>query len=452
MQRRRTTILIAASALAALFAAGGYWAERYFSRQAPAVEIGVFFPGTDDGYWNNFVEGVRLAAGAAQWKVDDEPGKFECLVELPSTPVRFRWYPEVGSRGLKRRAAQLCQEARPPLAVVGANNSWLTQALAGELAQQSHSPVLLMTTATMDELLDLHPGKSFRFGINNSAQAESVVRRLADRYRELKVSKPDVHAILVDVVDDPFAVDLARRFETSLAKHFAAKFAPAPAEFRRGGGRKASWSLPTSTGSFDSPSDTERRFAEHIARVITADPDKEWVIVLPLDTSQYRRISYALTAALKSRREAGEKARNRLTVLSGDSLGYYDFHDAVRQQIFPEETPAPVIFFSHSNPIDPSHSGKNGRPDAEEVGLDRELAKTLLTVLSKLGPDATPEELAKSMTDYVATGSQGPYFQHGQRLQGGGAIVAIPRPEKQDFELQTPAEWAPAKTKATSLH
>ncbi|MFO0945106.1 MAG: hypothetical protein U1D30_04050 [Planctomycetota bacterium] len=427
-------------------------ARHYWHGASQAMEVAVFFPQANAQTWTNFVAGVRLAAAEKNLRVEENREAFECLVLQDPTPLRFRWYPEVGSRGIQRRVSELCRRTAPPLAIVGANNSSLTFALAGEMSRhgmKDQIPILLMTTATADELIDILPDRSFRFGFNNTYQAQTVVDRLKRFFADRKIEKPDLNVIVVQVLDNPFSVDLARHFRHELREKFSPRFISPPTGFfdmgpvepgdeEEGG----NWSVETSTGGFDVPTEEERRLARELVTRMIAEPDKQWAIVLPLGTTPYRRISFALHGAFTELTDAAtaQRVKGNLVILSGDSMDYFDFRDAIRNQLLPEETPAPVIFFAHVNPLDPTVANKPN-PDASSQNLDRDVARALLKAFSTVGSNPTPNELAKAVAGYVESGASQPFFENRERRSGGGAIVASPRPDKQDFLILLPPEW-----------
>lgn len=421
----------------------------------PCVEIAVVFPGTNDTNWVNFVEGVRLAAEEAGTSVETRD-LYECQVALDGFHVRFRWYPDVGIRNLQRRIHELCRRPQPPIAVVGANNSSLTWVLAEELAacgDAPRTPLLLMTTATADALIDVHRGRSFRFGFNNSFQARTVVGELRRHFDERvhAESQAPIGALVVQVLDDPFSMDLARCFAEELQRQLAAELVrppadvPMPTALTAPVGSKLAdvWSLTTSTGSFDSPNAEEERLARKLVAVMAGDPGRDWVLVAPIGTTPFRRFSYALHQAFNdpTAGASARKAKDRLTIVSGDSLSYSSFADRRASLLLPDETPATTIFFTHANPVDPTVPAPQPR-NIPTQALDREVARALLTVLRKLGSQATPTRLAEALHEYVAPGTDQPYFRDGERTAGGGAVCAIPKPGEQRFELHLPSAWA----------
>ena len=450
LNRKRTVLGGVALLLVFALAAFGLFARGVLSDRAQAVEIGVLFPGASDTNWLDFVAGIELAAGEQGLTVEHRTETYECYVSSTPTPVVFRWYPEVGSRGIRRRVSELCKQPRPPLALVGANNSALTYALAVELAKcpKQRVPLLLMTNATADALIDVNPGRSFRFGYNNGYQAQTVVARLREYYAASGFADPQVRAISVQVLDDPFAIDLAYHFERELATQLQAEFvAPDEPEVAvegpsLGSGPKFAWSLKTSAGAFDDPSDEEWRLAAKLVDRMARDPNRQWALALPVGTAPYRRFAYALHKSFEDHPDsvAAKKARSGLVILSGDSMNYYTFNRAIVNQLLPSETPAPVIFFAHVDPIDPTVSAdRNSRIPAQ--GLDRQVVRALLRVLPELGPTPTPAALAEALTTYAPQTDGEPLFRDQERYRGGGAIVAIPRTDENRFDLLLPTRW-----------
>src|SRR5690606_13339422 len=137
-----------------------------------------------------------------------DKAKHECSVDLGDQRLVFRWYPEAGSRNIQYRVRDLVRSDKPPLALVGANNSTMPSAMAAAPAAPSYSaatPVALLPDGTADYWLERCPQRSFRFGFTNSYQAQAVVARLMDYYQEKKGKDGPLNVVLVEVLDDPFS-------------------------------------------------------------------------------------------------------------------------------------------------------------------------------------------------------------------------------------------------------
>ena len=443
---RRATGVALLLVLGMGIAALGVFGGRLFSPQPAAVQVGVLFPGTDEDDWLQFVHGVELAARELGLPAEHRLADYECLVQLHQAPVLFRWYPEVGTGGLRRRVRQLCQSHRPPLALIGTNHSSLTSAVAHELAcveDKSLAPVLLIGYATADEIVNTYPERSFRFGFNNSHQARTVVQRLRGLYDERRLVETQVKPLIVQVRDDPFSMDLANRFACELRQAFGAEpIGPAEAMANDGQGHPDAWSLETSTGSYGSANEEEKNLARKIVDKLIAEPDSEWALVLPFGIAQFRRFSSAMHEALLSEDLSKTRTlRDHVVMLSGDSMSYYEFREAQSNGLAPAETLGPVLFFSHVNPIAP---GKSGAPDRYTPiqRFYRDMVLAVLSSLPELGEEPQPAQLVQALARYHQADSKTPFFnEHHERRQGGGAVVAVPRPKEGRFELLLPRAW-----------
>lgn len=447
---RRLFFVAAVAALGGAGLAIYHWI--YASPADVHVEVAVFFPGPNERTWTDFVEGVRLAAAESGLAIEEDAPQFSCSVATQPKPIRFRWYPEVGARRIQRRVGELCRQPKPPIAFVGSSNSELTRCLGSEIrraADKEKTPVLLMTGATSDDLITLIPERTFRFGFNNSRQAKDVVARLNEFIQKRQQSTPTVKAIVVRVADDEFSVDLAAQFARELSQNMQAQLQSPPARFQaklvameRGKSDDRIWTLGTATGRYDDPSPSEWELARQIKERVIVDLESQWVVALPAGTSVYRRLSFAISSTLKEidDRAISESVRNQLVMISGDSLDYYAFREAALNQLLPDESPAPVIFFGHADPLDRTVAPPPNRHIPTRA-LNREVARALLAVVPTLGGDVTSAKLAQALVVYKSVGQDVPMFDNGERRAGGGAIVAIPRPSKQDYELLLPAAW-----------
>lgn len=409
------------------------------------IEIAVVTSAASGRNWSNFVEATRLAADERQFAIRVDATANTCTVDSPRGPIVFRWHPALGTRNIHRIVADLCKQPRPPLALIGASNSSLTQAIAEELGQcddPTRSPFLLMTTATDDRLIDANKGRSVRFGFCNRYQAKTVVVRLKEFYAEHKIAKPAVCAILVRVLDDPFTVDLARDLEQQLQAELAATIVPPPESLRKRGGSAeegsgAFWSLSTSTGGFDDPTDEEKFLARKIAAKIAARPDRQWVLALPMGMSQYRRLSAALESATQQHTPMSKpRAPTALVVLTGDSIEHANIREAAPNQLLA----VPLIYFAHVNPLDETVASPVNR-QIPTRSLNRDIVRALLATIPSLGGDSTPEKLFESLSRYVPHDGDGLFFDGRERRQGGGAILALPNPDRSEFDQVLPPQW-----------
>lgn len=452
---RRLIIGSGILAAAVVLAGAVFLAQLHWRSAAEGIEIGVFFPAPSEKNWIDFLEGIRLAAREAGLALEEHGTEAdglvaECTVRTSPQPVMFRWYREVGARKLQRRVSEVCRSRCPPLALVGANNTSLTRALTEALSQcENHDkvPALLMTTATADDLTDILPDRSFRFGFNDTYQAHAVVQRLQDFYAAHQLVNPRIKALVVRVLDDPFSMDLANGFVRALGEQPGVELIPPSRPLRQGAkGARAIWSLPTTTaGAVDDVSSEEWLLTRRMVRTMLADPEKQWVVALPISTAAIRRVTFAIRELLQLAKtqdqETVERIMHNLVFLSGDSPSYYTFLEwRLNQQFAPDEVPGPVIFFSHTNPVDRTVADPPNR-HVPARGLNRDVVRALLAVVPQLGRDPTPIRLAAALERYTPPGVTVPFFAGHERRQGGGAIVAIPRPDIDDYEMVLPSQW-----------
>jgi hypothetical protein len=469
----------------------------FFAPRPPKVrEIAVLFPGTTDRNWLDLRAGFELAAREAGVELRESAERHELTIVGPAGPTVIRWYPEIGNRALQRRVDELVHRPHPPIAVIGANNSQLTRTLAVGLANtpgDRPAPLLLIPTASADDLIHHHPGRAFRFGASNSRQASSVVERLS-RYLAERANGAEVmtRAVIVQVSDDHFSIDLASQLRRELAAKLRTSFvAPVP-RFRAAADRPSAgadvWTLSTSTGSVDAPSAEESALAQQLVAEAIERPQDAWVVGLPMSAITLRRVSIALAQAFANCPDRGkaEAARAQFTLLAGDTPEHASFMSGGYHA---EEFPAPVIFFAHHNPTDPAladvrhdrppgsvvgvrpkndrPAGANGAPAAKPAAeaapkpaaepahagtgavrggatrlVHRDIARALLGLLAE-SPERLPTdpsvwaERLKTWRD--PDGELG--FDGFERRVIGGAILVIPDPRQDRFEIRLPKEW-----------
>lgn len=400
------------------------------------TEIAVLFPSSDTTAWPDFVHGVRLAADERKLLVREDSTHHALTVVTEPIPTRFQWHPVIGSFALQRKVRELCTRPDPPLAIVGAGNTSLTRAVGNEVRQASRAdwvPLLLMTSATTDELIDVNPGRSFRFGFNNSYQARAVVAELDSLLTTLHGEPQPVQAVIVKVVDNPFSVDLAQHFERELKSRLHARVLPSLTS-----GVDPYWTLRTAGRGTEGATHEENQLARLIVERLAREPQARSVVVLPTDLATLRHMAVAIKQE-KLRRSIEDPSSQTLGdtyLLTGDSIDYYD----VISDLPASAMPGPLLFFSHVNPVDrsiPSHP-ESHRP---AISLNRDVAETLLMAIDKLSTRPTPDQLAGILRDRTEADG-GVSFEAYERSVGGGAVVATPTPMGDRFEMQLPNDWA----------
>ena len=229
-----------------------------------------------------------------------------------------------GVRETKEVVQRLANQSRPPIALVGSSNTVLTVALAEALSDSARQagrggPVLLVPWATAvlaerDEpgqgpvaLLDIHPGRTFRFCPNNQTQADLLTRALV---QGLKDEVPERVDFIVDRYD-PYSLDLSDCFRRAIERRFPT------AELVEHGEMLV---FPEPGKISGLPSAADEALAETIWRAAekTETGKSHWV-VLPLQSEPARRMLLALRRHAPRQTATGESFP--LRVLCGDGIG-----------------------------------------------------------------------------------------------------------------------------------
>jgi hypothetical protein len=102
-----------------------------------------------------------------------------------------------------------------------------------------------------------------------------------------------------------------------------------------------------------------------------------------------------------------------------------------------------VFFFAHVDPLQRDVAGEAAQTLPERnvpgVALNGLVVETLLDALAEMEQPPTPTTLAAALGEYRRNGST--LFHAGERQAGGGAVIAIPKPDQGKFELRLPDEW-----------
>jgi hypothetical protein len=398
----RTSTLLLMLVFAAVVAAGWLLWPRDVSPTALPLplaadeqEIVWLYPATNTAAWERFVYAIKdLGDGKGQgsdeltFAIADQafPPQSAVTPELVlSTPGRagrlcIRWYKLTGDQDTRYWTRLLLDRQPPPLAIIGGNTSSagieLARCLAEETAerkQTERAPLLLLTTATADDLPASHPnefplnsvypGRTFRFCFTNGQMAQAVTEFL----RQRPDLWPDMDPVyMVHWHDDPYSRDLSRRFLEALRKPAAigaagdwARAASAAAgsgpfldlaHWARGSFRldtPASWGLPHSIGTFDRPNRLEVAEASRLMRMkLEHFPEqKQPLLIVPGASGPARRFLVAM------RRASPDEAR-RFVVATGDAIAFNTiFRD--RNIAWPiQDLPFRLVLFCHRNPVD----------------------------------------------------------------------------------------------------
>jgi hypothetical protein len=394
------------------------------------VEVAVFFPDTNS--WRNFRQGIEIGRDRGLLDVIERGTEAVTIRARESgRTIRFAWDGSLGIREIRDSLDRRLTGANPPVAVVGSTNTALTIALADELAEHaadgsaSPGPVLLIPSATAVEvepagilddatrpvkLLNLFPGRSFRFCLNNARFAELVVGFLAEKRRE----RPAEVVLVVDSFD-PFSVDLAREFEQTVKDRFS------------GTPLTRSDPRPGTGGLAGSPSPDQIALAESIwSKAEASKGEPVWVLLTTQGSPAYRLLEVLRAYAPPP----SERPRN-LRVLCGDGIGRATLHS------FAASLPFPVFSAASTS----AGLGDDGalRDDASGQ-IQAEIVSALIAGLDRPGTDLAAV-LASLQVPPEATAALGRSlrFADGERAGDDLGHVLEARPDEATLLAHEPA-------------
>ncbi|WP_152053596.1 ABC transporter substrate-binding protein [Tautonia marina] len=291
-------------------------------RVGGVADVAVFLPERAD--WAEFRAGVFVCQRRGLLgEVVEDLNTITFRTPEHGREVRLSWFEGGGVVTTRDRVNRLIDRPIAPMAFIGSSNTVLTAGLAEALhdavdhrrgAGQRPDPVLLVpwaTTVRVDRpgaaslpLLDLYPGRTFRFCPNNRQEAELVSRVVSDQEGE------PVGAVLMVDGNDPYSRDLAEGFERAIDL-----VAPEAKVLIR----RLDLSSPGLVGSDDRPGPAELEEADLIWRFVAEAPGEGPVwAVLPLQGSPTRRMIRAL---VDRSGPIGPGVLGRLHVLCGDGIG-----------------------------------------------------------------------------------------------------------------------------------
>ncbi len=480
MSRRRVVLL---GLVVIAVAAAGYVAFRHPQslgfpappevRPVPSgdQEIAWIHTATNSTNWERFVEGVRhveqtlreskpelgLAADFSNAFPEQTTVVPEVVLRVHGSPHRlwFRWYKLTADQGNAYWVEKLAHRNPPPLAIIGGGSSDRARDLARELqnirAEVSAPPLLLITTATADEvfvpgdglksLLAIYPDRSFRFCFTNRQMAEAVVSFLwrtpefghssllagavpyaagGNVWGSLALvaagSEPSLARVYaLEWADDPYSVDLSHQFRGQLA----ARNADIGQKFR----------VPYSVGDYHRPNPWEMLRAEELLAQMRQHPDQRPILVVPAVDRAARRLLRALaSSAPRLLREQGAVA------VGGDSINFETIHRDRQFAWHIQDIPIPLVFFSHENPVYwPNGSGGNAGQATDDMLHNANIVRAVVDATfadhgSRLRPIVTgPDELAQRLRNRDR--NRDLFDPSGNRKGGSGEFIIYLRPQ-----------------------
>jgi hypothetical protein len=364
-------------------------------------ELAWFHTTTAATTWERFVSGaVRAQLLVPGLRVDDSAAFADQTTAVPEVVIsmagrpgrlRVRWYKLTNEATVEKWAQALAERDPAPLAVIGGGTSDravdLARAMESQLTWRGDRPLLLITTATADEvptepedadpgaalppmrnLTEVYRGRSFRFCFTNRQMADAVLDYVWETPglrpetfaatapaaaasglavcpggKWVGVEKPHVFSVYWQ--DDPFSTDLHEQFKLSLRR----KLGDWP--------QLQTWSVPYSVGGFTQPNQAEARAAESVLEQFRRLPPQRSLLVLPTITQPARRL-------LRTLAESAPQIGHRLVAVTGDGIPvnalYRDGEFA-----WPVHTmPVPLVLFTHHDPVGWDPPDRNPPPPA----------------------------------------------------------------------------------------
>ncbi len=429
---------------------------------------------TNGSTWERFVVGMRQAQKLVPGLVVDDSAAFadrttavpEVVVSMAGREgkLRVRWYKLSNETTTEYWVKALADRDPAPLALVGGGSTDravdLARALEAQPTWRGERPLLLITTATADEvvspfegdasrltertnLVDVYKGRTFRFCFTNRQMANSVLDfvwgtpalRPESYSATARVAvasglsaKPPAevadderpHVFTVFWRDDPYSTDLYLQFGEALSR----KLSPPGADpMHAADGPYAhfsTWSVNYSVGGFTRPNMSEARVVENLLQELQKLPPQRSLLVLPTVTQPGRRF-------LRTLAESAPQLASRLVAVTGDGIPVNAIYRDGEFAWPVHAMPVPLVLFTHNNPV--GWDGVELRPptSTEDVLHFAELTRVVAEAAyaGPNGPVASPSDLGAKLK------LRSPAFfdDHGNRLDGTGEYVVVLSPQ-----------------------
>ncbi len=468
---------------------GIYWMTNSPSRGSQEETILWLAPPTYMVSWQRFVQALRVEVSSAfgdtaALDLDKvaplEPGTTpEVVLSHAGRAIRWRWAIQTGDLAdlLEREIGQ----SGKVLGVIGGSTTESALQLARALNSYSPTlpdekhPVLILQTATAEwvygsgarkmwepenaqqqlvgsqaeKLMSIYPGKTFRFGFNNSRIAEVVTKYICGLYQPIS-PRP---AMQVVWEDDPYGVDVLESFQKAYARQVGAAGGGQPVRIRSG------------VGALDTPNRHEMKAAGVMANELAESRKlgRSW-IVMGGQADPCRRFLTALSRKLPT-----NNSKDLPLIAFGDTPG---FNRVFRDQrlLWPiDDLPFELVFFCHQDPSS-RQAGFGDNPPADQkwqtnstddLLLWRNIAGGLIAAWGHTAPNATsPKSLCEALSlltvengslDQVADRHDGLKFtissgdgrdqkrffdREGDRLSGTGEHLVHLEPAKDGLVLR----------------
>ena len=432
-------------------------------------EIAYIQAATSGSTWERFVAGIQNVRHDWPGLVVEDQNAFprettaipEVSLRVEGCPhrLRIRWYKLTSDANNEQWVEELARRDPPPLALVGGGSSDrardLAEALKAQTSWHGKAPLLMLMTATADvlyvgpehnqpvELMNIYPGRTFRFCFTNRQMAEAV-RELVWSHPFLRpvgapaAGLPGIATIgaepwaglglfvaeaaprpivrILEWEDDPYSLDLSDQFRTALHDH----------------GDRADtvvFRLEYSVGDYYLPNRPEAERLALITDQMTEAGPRRQLLVLPAVEKPARRVLRGLSTAIH------KEVRN-LVAVTGDSISFNVVYRDREIAWNIQEMPVPLVFFCHQNPAAWPEQGAapNGLSTKEPNATDDELLNAdIVRVLAEAvfgrGLPGPPQLLTDADTLKQRLHDRPNFFDaDGNRRGGTGEYVVCLRP------------------------
>jgi hypothetical protein len=494
---RRWSVLVLVAAVIGLGLGVGVWAAWVRGPSGlpdplpvPAgdQEIAWIHTTTGGDTWSLFVIGLKRVEMPVDGRpsglaVDDRrafPGQSTDVPEVVVTRagcdgrLRIRWYKLSAEATTGRWVRALADRDPAPLAVLGGSTSDRAYDLAVALNRQADwhgdRPLLFLTTATLDNvyppnpdpddhphhselrnLLDLYPGRSFRFCFSNAQMVRAVTDFVLQdpTLRPGPTGRPELHLVLAAAAgpwatlgdlaalgrgptvfplewqDDPYSTDLYTQFREHL---YTALSGPGGAAGAPKVVSDPAFSIPFSVGGFSRPNAGELDAVRAILRQLPP-PGERSLVVVPTVSGPARRVLLALAERV---RQAGR----RLVAVNGDGVSANTYYRDAEWAWPARSIPIPMVFFTHDHPFgwdapdDPAPPpGYRLAPKntTEEVRLDTMIGRIVADAVFPPGADRIADS-ADAVAARLRARPDRFFDERGNRRGESGEYVVVVRP------------------------
>ena len=441
--------------------------------------------------WSLFVIGVKrtempVNGAASGLSVDDSNAFPEQSTAIPELVIaregyagklRIRWYKVATEATIEGWVKALAARDPAPLAIIGGwTSDWahkLALARDAQAAWRGDRPLLLITTATVDtvlgrpdesggfprvsdqkNLIDVYPGRSFRFCFSNSQMARAVSDYVLHdpTLRPGPVNWPGLRAVgfaasgpwtvlpsLAGLAhrpavfplqwqDDPYSGDLYNQFREYLFESLS----------ERGGGitpriiGDPAFSIPFSVGGFSRTNAGEAAAVREILNDLPPPGERSLLVIPTGSSAPARRVLLALA-------ERVPQAGRRLVAVTGDGFSVNTFYRDAEWAWPARSIPIPVVLFAHHNPFGwdapsdtrpPRGYRLEPKTTTEDVFLDSNLARMLADAAFPSGTNGERRIAARAdeVAERLRMRADKFFDDRGNRRGRSGEHVAVVRP------------------------